>query len=304
MSSADMPTYKGKEEIMSKKQSKKRAKTVPTPAVEPAPAVDITLDGLFFLCFNTDGRPAVDDPAGECQVGFVTTAPQHQITISVKRKDSGGVAVELPGFPITLTHAQARSMQIDLDVPGVKSPVVMRKGHDMSIDRKNPNVVTQNYFKWIIDLENFEMHNTKLPLIPSVLKPVMHINIGEFYTKELSLVKYFRTKVDTLDTDFGSVAAVTGVKIDTLPQDKAFLKVGASTWELVITAGVTYEVIFTNRCPQCDAQQIGNLHLSDFPLHYHAFDVKILDQYDFDFHPPGFPPAVCYPSSGGRTTNL
>lgn len=268
------------------------------------PDLGLVFDGLFYLCFNTGGKPAVDDPAGECRVGFLTTAPQHKITISVKQKGADGVETELTGFPITLEHAQARKMQIDLDVPGVKSPGVTRKGHNLTIDRQHLTEENKEYFKWIIDLENFEMHNTQLPLIRGALKPVMHINIGEFYTKKSSDVKYYRTKVDATETDFGTVAAVTGVRINALPQDKAFLKIGASTYTLDTSAGTTYEVIFKNRCPQCDIAEIGKLHLSDFPLHYHAFDVKVLDQYDFDFCPPASPPAICYAASGSRTTDI
>ena len=273
----------------------------------PAPDLELEFDGLFFLCFNTGGKPAVNDPADECRVGFVTTAQQHKIIISVKQKSASGVETELSGFPVTLEHAEARRMQIDLNVPGVESPSVKRKGHDTAIDRHSFNDSNKEFFKWIIDLENFEMHNTQLPLIKGVLKPVMHINIGEFYTKTLSeKTQYFRTKVDTQDTDFGFVAEIPGVRIAALPEDKAFLKVGASTYTLDTSAGTTYRVIFKNRCPKCDEAKVGELHLSDFPHYYHAFDVKALDQYDFDYDEgqPAFPPAICYAAGGSRTTDI
>lgn len=288
----------------------KRVKKAASKAAEAVEAVvdpdlGLVFDGLFFLCFNTGGGLAANDPASECRVGFVTTAPPHRITISVKQKSASGVVTDLPGFPVELSHAAARRMQIDLSVPGVESPSVTRKGHHLTIDRPHPTEENKEYFKWIIDLENFEMHNTKLELIRGVLKPVMHINIGEFYTKELSRINnYFRTKVDAENTDYGAAAAVTGVRIAALPQDKAFLKVGASTYMLDTSAGTTYEVIFTNRCPQCDDEELGRLHLSDFPLHYHAFNVKVLDQYDFDFPDQAFPPAICYAASGSRTTDI
>ena len=276
-----------------------------TANTESKPALNLIFDGLFFLCFNTDGKPDNTDPVGECRVGFLTVAPQHLITISGKQTTVVGGVEVTKEFKKILTHAEARSMQIDINVPGVQSPSVTRKGHALAIDRANPTETTKEYFKWLIDLESFELHNTKLPLIPNVLKPVMHINIGEFYTKELSLVKYFRTKVDTANADFGNVAAISGVRITTLPQNKAFLKIGAATLDLVTQPGETSEVIFQNRCPKCDEKKLGDLHLSDFPLHYHAFDVKVLDQYDFDY--PGvsaFPPAICYAAGGSQTTDI
>lgn len=272
-----------------------------TASIGTPPALDITFDGLFFLCFNTGGEPAKEDPADECRIGFLTTAPQHLITIVGRR-----AGVTNPDFAFVLSHAQARRVQIALDVPGVKTPSVTRKGHDQTIDRMFPNEATEDYFKWIIDLENQEMHDQKLTPIANVLKPVLSIKIGEFYTKELSRVKYFRTRVDKPDKNFGSVAAVTGVRIAALPEGKAFLKLGSDiSLPLVTPAGQTYEVTFQNRCPKCDEEQVGSLHLSDFPLHYHAFDVKVLDQYDFDFpDPPAAPPAICYAASGSQTTNI
>jgi hypothetical protein len=272
--------------------------------VTPAPALKLIFDGLFFFCFNTLGNPAVIDPASECRVGFITTAPQHVITISGTQTDPNGIKTE---FEIPLTHAQARSIQIDLDVPGVTSPCITRKGHRDPINRATPTEDTKEFFKWIIDLENNEMHNVRLPLIQNVLKPVMHINIGEFYTEKLSIVKYFRTRVDTPDTDFGNVAACTGVRIATLPQNRAYLNVGTSTVPLVTQPGATCEVVIKNRCPACDIdhQVIRDLHLSDFPHHYDAFNVNALSQFDFDYEDThAFPPAICYAASGSQTTDI
>ena len=269
-----------------------------------APAVDLIFDGLFFLCFNTGGNPAVDDPASECRVGFLTTAQQHEIIIKGGRRNPAIPDVVKPVFERSLSHAEARRIDIDLNVPGVVSPSVTRKGHDQVLDRFTRDSSNEEYFKWILDLENFELHNTKLPLVRGVLKPVMHINLGEFYSRKLSDVQYHRTKVDAADKDFGTVAAITGVRIATLPQGEAFLKIGDQIEPLVAPAGETFEVVFQNRCVKCDEEQLGRLHLSDFPLHYHAFDVRVLDQFDFDFRDTAFPPAICYAASGSQTTEI
>lgn len=273
-----------------------------TANTESAPALELVFNGLFFLCFNTEGKPADEDPAGECRIGFLTTAPQHLITIT-----GGPVGMNKPDFSFALNHNAVRKLQLALDIPGVVPPSVTRKGHKLPIQRMLPTEETKEYFQWIIDLENAEMHRKKLTLIPNVLKPVLKINTGEFYTKDLSKVKYFRTRVDEPDEDFGAMAAVTGVRIAALPQGKAFLKFSdAVSFPLVAPAGKTYEVTFTNLCPQCEEKNLGDLHLSDFPLHYHAFDVKALEQYDFDYpeQVPGFPPAVCYAASGSQTTDI
>lgn len=286
---------------MNEKQVEKASTTT-------TPVLDILFDGLFFLCFNTNGKPAQTDPAAECRIGFVTTAPPHQVFIDIERK-----IVDLEGVPrviklqTTLKHAQARRMEIDLIVPGVVTPSVTRKGHDQPIDRSKPLEANKDYFKWIIDLENEEMHNTALQLKAGVLKPVMHIPTGEFYTKDLSTVRYFRTRVDSKETPFGAVATKSGVRVAQLPQNKAQLKIGNETHNLIAHVGESCVVRIANRCPKCDDKQLGSLHLSDFPQHYNAFEVGILDQYDFDYsdeEPPAIPPAICYAASGSRTTNI
>jgi hypothetical protein len=277
-----------------------------TSTAEAVPALNLIFDGLFFVCFNTGGAVATNDPAGECRVGFVTTAPHHQITISGKQTTVVGGIEIIKTFQKVLTHAEARRMEIDIDVPGAPSTSVFRKGYNDGTFSRTPTATNQEYFKWLIDMENFELHNRKLTLIPNALKPVMHIRTGEFYTRKLSDVEYFRTKVDTEQANFGKVAAVIGVRMATLPQNKAFLKIGAATLELATAAGETWEVTFKNRCPKCDDERIGDPHLSDFPLHYHAFDVKALEQYDFDYCDiaTAFPPAICYAVFGSQTTDI
>lgn len=280
-----------------------------------APALKLVFDGLFFFCFNDGGtprQPAVADPAAECRVGFITTAPRHLLTISGQQTSVNGGLKVFSGFDVTLTHGQARKMLIDLDVPGVPARSVRRRGYDPAFNRRADPSPPDDSFQWIIDLENSDLHNTKLPLLPGVLNPVMHINIGEFYTEDLSLVDYFHTKLGQdppreAEPNFGKAAVRTGVIINTLPEGKAFLKLGAATLPLVAEAGLTFEVTFRNHCPSCDIanDEVEDLHLSDFPLHYHAFDVKALDQFDLDFRgSTAFPPAICYAASGSRTTDI
>lgn len=312
--------------------------------VESNPALKIIFDGLFFFCFNSGGdppNPAVTDPASECRIGFLTTAPRHVITISGERKIPVGDQTVKEKFDLTLTHKQVRKIaQISLDVPGVVSPSVSREGHGESIDRNNPTEANKKHFQWIIDMEHPNLHATKLTLVPGVLKPVMHVNIGKFYTESLSDVKYNLTKVDEEPKPFGKVAARTGLKIDTLPQGKASLRIGDLNLPLVEKAGATCEVILKNRCPALDGvreklnqlklrpvlegiielfhslspdptpEEIKDLLLrlqgSDFPLYYHAFDVKIRGQFDFEpiDEERAYPPAVCYATSGSETTNI
>jgi hypothetical protein len=136
------------------------------------------------------------------------------------------------------------------------------------------------------------------------------------------------------------VAASTGLRIDTLPQNKATLNIGNLNVPLVEQAGATCVVTIKNRCPACEGvrETINNLKLrpvvdslvdvlkhlsfshsseeieaklpedqpSDFPLYYHAFDVKIRGQFDFEpiIVERTYPPAVCYAVSGSETTDI
>jgi hypothetical protein len=277
-----------------------------TAVAVPASALNLIFDGLFFFCFNTGGSQAINDPAGECRVGFLTTAPKHEINITGRQRVLVGDVGVTTSFDITLSHAEARSLQIELDVPGVSPPSVTRKGHHLPFNRFSNPSPPKDYFAWIIDLENREMHDEQLPRIARVLNPVLRINTGEFYTEMLSEEIYERTKVDMANTPFGQVAERTGVRIATLPQGKAFLKIGTSTLPLIAQPGATYEVTFKNRCPKCDVNtpEIKALELSDFPYYYHAFDAKILEQFNFKPIPPAAPPAICYVASGSRTTDI
>jgi hypothetical protein len=308
------------------------------------PPLNLIFDGLFFFCFNAGGdppAPAVSDPASECRIGFLTTAPRHVITISGERKIPVGDQTVIEKFDFTLTHKQARKIGLfELDVPGVASPSVRREGHGGTIDRNNPTEANKKYFQWIIDMEQSPLHATKLTPVPGVLKPVMHVNIGKFYTDSLSDVRYYLTKVDEEPRQFGKVAARTGLIIDTLPQGKASLKIGDLNLPLVEKAGATCKVTIKNRCPVLDGvmEKLAQLKLrpllddiielfhffspdptpeeikdllrrlqgSDFPLYYHAFDVKIRGQFDFEpvDEERAFPPAVCYAASGSETTNI
>jgi hypothetical protein len=222
----------------------------------------------------------------------------------------GGGETDTTGFMIALSHAQAREInRIDLDVPGVTAPSVTRRGHKVSIDRLNPTAGNKEYFKWIIDLENNELHDGKLTLIPGVLKPVMHINVGEFYTEAQSEVAYKRIKGNTKRAQFGTVAALIGMRVDTLPQGKAYLRMGDTTIPLVTKEGATCELRIMNHRPISDEhkQVLGQIHLSDFAFYYHAFRVDVLERFDFNYEKPkehGFPPAVCYGGGGSQTPNL
>lgn len=284
-------------------------------AATAAPALTILFDGLFFLCFNRQ-----TDPATECQVGFVTTAPDHLLSIHiVEAVDVGEGEIEATEYSINLSTARARNMgQIELDVPGATASVT-RKGQGMTINRQHPNDQDKDFFKWIIDLENEEMHNTPLTLMQEVLKPIFKITTGEFYTHELSKEgdpvatarKYERIQGNTKRKDFGAVAAIMGVRINTLPQGKAFLKAGELILPLVRKAGSVCVVEFKNRRPELQTKDDDGpphaQHSSDFPNFYHAFAVNPLERFDFKvkrnvMH--AYPPAICYPSSGSKTSSI
>ncbi|MBC7910782.1 MAG: hypothetical protein H7Y30_09805 [Pyrinomonadaceae bacterium] len=283
-----------------------------------ASTLTLLFDGLFFICFNKE-----TDPATECQVGFVTTAPDHEISINIfEAVNLGEGEIEESRYSINLNTSRARRIGLlELDVPGVM-PSVTRKGHRMSIDRQHPNDENKEFFKWIIDLENSdEMHTTPLTLIPNVLKPVLKITTGEFYTVRVSQEasvdnigtarKYERIQGNTKHKDFGAVAELIGVRINSLPQDKAFLKVGELILPLVRKAGTGCIVHFRNRRPEShtkgEAEQPHVTHSSDFPHFYHAFTVNPLERFDFmakKIKPDAFPPAVCYSSTGSKTPRI
>jgi hypothetical protein len=316
-----------------------------TATAESTPALNIIFDGLFFFCFNNGGNPPVpagSDLASECRIGFLTTAPGHKITISgVRTIPVGNNQSVTESFNFNLKHREARMIgNISLDVPGVTTPSVRRRGYTTSFNRLSNPSPPSDSFQWIVDLEQAPLHATKLTLVPGVLKPVMRVNIGEFYTESLSDVPYNYTKVDEDPRLFGKMAERTGLIIATLPQKKASLNIGDLSLPLVEKEGATCKVTIKNRCPALEGvrETLNQLKLrpvldgimdvlnclsfsttpedikdilqqvqaSDFPFYYQAFDVKVRGQFDFEPIDPkrSFPPAVCYVASGSETTDI
>jgi hypothetical protein len=276
------------------------------------PALTLLFDGLFFFCFSQK-----DDPATECQIGFLTTAPEHKIGISVIEKfDLGNGECETTTYSIEPSTERARRIQtLELDVPGITLGVT-RNGNGMSIDRQNPTDETKEYFKWIIDMENSnEMHTGPLTPIKNVLKPVLKIRTGEFYTAHISQAgasintarKYELIQGNTKHKNFGAVADLIGLRIHSLPEDKAFLKVDELILPLVRKAGAKCMVYFKNLCSEVHTPEQEERHPSDFPYFYHAFAMHPLEQFDFKViktKAVAYPPAVCYSAGGSETTRI
>lgn len=276
------------------------------------PALTLLFDGLFFFCFSQK-----DDPATECQVGFLTTAPEHKISINIiEIFDLGEGEFETTTYSIEPSTERARRIQtLELDVPGITLGVT-RNGHDVKIRRQNPTDENKENFNWVIDMEDRTlMHTGPLPPIKNVLKPVLKIHSGEFYTAHISQKgdsintarKYELIQGNTKHKNFGAVADLIGMRIHSLPENKAFLKIDELTLPLVRKEGAKCMVYFKNLCSEAHKPGEEERHPSDFPYFYHAFAVHPLEQFDFRVIKTkdiAFPPAVCYGAVGSETTRI
>ncbi len=179
-------------------------------------------------------------------------------------------------------------------------------------DPNDPKVGRENY-KWIIDFENSELHDAELGKISNILRPVIHINNGEFYTHKVSEDKYICVRGNTTHRPFGHVAETIGARINLGDEDHVIVRIGTQSWTLPRKPGATYEVHFENLrqghgshdTEHRVAAPPAHPGSSDLQYYYQAFDVPATEAFDFEPEAKrGDPPLICYATGGRRTTWL
>lgn len=274
------------------------------------PTITFLFDGLFFLCF--------DEEAKECQIGVLTTAPGHRLSITVTKRTGD----EETAYTTALNSAVARlAGHISLDIEGAAAPGVTRYGYGdgTPITREDRDAHPEN-FKWVIDFENSEMHGKELPKVEGILSPVLHMGVGEFYTAKVSEHKQIRTRGNAAHKTFGYVAELIGSRITLDRPGRAILKAGETTWVLPIETGSTYVVHLKYLRPEHAEHRHEGITTesprlsthSDLHFYYHALDVPATERFDFEpvlrnrvVKPMfGAPPLICYATTGSKTKQV
>ncbi len=216
------------------------------------PTIRILFDGLFFLCFDTE-----KNPSNECQIGTLTTASGHELTVtiveSVKDTYSHKTFSLHPSMSRYIGHIRLNVRSASHRIAGVER---YKYGDGKPIPRGSLSHEPAN-FKWIIDVENGEVHDQQLDIAEGVFNPVLHVNTGLFYSYELSIGKtYDKVKAEVEESYFGFVARTMAANIELEEGDEIVLeRREGDCWvpllPLARNPDATYLIHLQNVCPQC-----------------------------------------------------
>jgi hypothetical protein len=263
--------------------------------------VTVRFTGLLVFCF--------DKRRNICQVGVHSSTDDHELRLRLIKR--GPDPESESEQTLTLSHAQIRQLsELWLDVEG--GPTAERTAERFIIGNLNETPTDPRDYRWIVDME--DLHRHPLRLKEGVLRPIVYVTTGLFYTAELSSEPYLAIPVARTGTkrrralarSLGRIADVVGANIQLIhPNQALVLKTGRNGPELLRLKreeGVAYEVTVENGdTPQAPP---GN----DFDYYYHAIELnrgepKIL------LEPYGLPSfggimSVCSPVGFGMSDGL
>jgi hypothetical protein len=216
------------------------------------PTVKLLFDGLFFLRFDSK-----EDPARECQIGVLTTAINHELTVTIIETTEFKEGVyKYTNKVFTLSPSICRLLgDVNFHIRSATSqPNVTRYGYGDGKplpDRSDTDKYPWNY-KWIVDFANGEFNEQKIVIAPGAFSPILHLNAGDFYTHAYSKTQYDVVKADVAERYFGWVAMTIGVNIQLRDGDAIVLeRDGKPLWEFDRNPEATYLIHFQNTCPAC-----------------------------------------------------
>jgi len=157
-------------------------------------------------------------------------------------------------------------------------------------------------FRWVIDLEGKEFHDSKLAITnPALLKPVFYLTDGVFYTQQKSADMQGRVTWES-DNPWLFVGKVADAIAADIYLDKKGGEVilrsdakGSEPLRLKREPGVKYEIAVSNERHHFMAMGGG----TDFRYWYDVFrddagrkyDLKIVEEYDVGANAAALPPA-------------
>ena len=246
--------------------------------------VTVTFRGLAVLCVNEQRH-------GE--VGILKNE-HHKLIVEVKKITSKGVSKI--NYPIDTEH----NIRIEAINPVMKG-VTTYANTDVKFDKDTDQGDPED-FRWVIDLEGKDFHDSKLAIAnPALLKPVFYIADGVFYTLKKTADMQGRV---TWESDYpwhfvGKVA-------DTIAADIYLNKKGAEVvlrsdvkgsepLRLKRESGVRYEIAVSNERHSSTA--MGDR--SDFSYWYDVFrddagrkyDLRRVEEFDITGEATSLPPA-------------
>jgi len=331
-----MPTSKVKKRRRTKmpRKEKRRTPSVPGQApvrsirtTVPTSAISLSFKGLFIFCFNENT---------ECQIGVLSTAPAHGLKIVFSKWNADGVKQQSFVLGPALSRILDRARLI---VPGTP-PGIEQVQYPNFSRTTAPATKEKHDLRWIIDYEK-ELHKVSTPLTlrEGIVKPVLIVNNGRFFTEEVDLKEYVSVKGGTAQGDIGHLGKSVGVTIDAPIGRRIDLRLTRQKLSFTLPLGVIedkceYQLSVVNsRVDEHQAELsqdqriltkllnevkqltdtaygVGDYQRTDMLYYYDAIDEPSSRQFDFQLkqnmgeQPFGFPPAECYPGRLGVRTTL
>jgi hypothetical protein len=251
--------------------------------VPPAPTVTIYFRGLLGFCFGEEFK--------YCQVGFHTKANNHEVKVSIYKKQGNRIISAVP--TLRFGHEMIRrSSDLWLDVEG-ETPPKQQTAEPYIVNGQGLTLIDDQDFRHVADLEGENFYNRQLKIKDGVLTPSLYINRGLFYAAALTGHGYKTVLADSAVDDLDhhahpSTGAVSQGHVQDRRIGKVAREVGANIYlddasqAVVLRAGkkwgaelfrfnreedITYEVTIENYDTQAPT---GN----DFGYYYDAVDLN------------------------------
>jgi hypothetical protein len=255
-------------------------------------ALTIYFTGLLVFCFDKSRKL--------CQIGVHSKTDDHELRLRFVKK--GPDPESESEQTLTIGHNLIRRAS-DLWL-GVEGGLSMKEcaAEPFIVGRLDESPTDPQDFRRVVDLEGKHFYNRRLKMRGGVLRPILVVQQGLFYTAALTSELYRTVAVDsngaTVATatghSLGQIAKYVGANICfSHPNHALVLRAGRNGSELLRLEreeGVTYEIMIDNGdAPQAPVE-------SDFYYYYDAFDLNrgepriLIESYGL-------------PSLGGRYTN-
>lgn len=234
------------------------------------PTISLYFTGLLAFCFDKRRK--------QCQIGVHSKTDDHELRLRFVKK--GPDPKNDSEQTLTISHSLIRqASDLWLDVEGELAPKQCTAEPFIAGRRDEPPADPQD-FRRVVDLEGEHFYNRSLKVRRDVLRPILFIAKGLFYTATLTSDLYRTVPVTSTGAgggraagrSLGQIAEYVGANIYlTHPNQELVLRVGQNGSELLRLKreeGTTYEITIENGdTPHAPAG-------SDFYYYYDAFELN------------------------------
>ncbi len=243
---------------------------VETMPVPQNPTIRLYFTGLLAFCFDKQRK--------QCQIGIHSKTDDHELRLRLAKKGPG--PENESEQTLTISHESIRQTpNLWLDVEGELSPKQCA-AEPFIAGRPGAPPTDPHDFRRVVDLEGEHFYNRQLKMRGGVLKPILLVTQGLFYTASLTSNPYRTvpvapngsTAATAAGRNLGQIAEYVGANISLSPSDQALVlragRNGAELLRLKKEEGITYEITVENGdTPQSPAG-------SDFYYYYDAFELN------------------------------